>query len=226
MKYLMVILILTLAACGEKSSDLCQQFTPVSKTIDPAKKNLLVIGDSISINWAPYAAKQLSQYNVYHTYCNSESSSNGMRYIAYWVQGNTGPYDFIVFNFGDWDMPGNEQSVDVNQYTENMQALGSIIKTHSGGVLFLTEPMVSADFAPIQLGPNTFAMTNTVVDQYNQAATTVMNGLNIPVLDLYSTSLPLYQQNAYDSSKLHFTQAGDSFLANAIVTQLNTMGVN
>jgi lysophospholipase L1-like esterase len=214
----------SLSACGQKAPDACNDNTLVSSgKADPKKPNILVIGDSISIYWAPYAAAQLPQYNVYHTYCNSEGTTNLLAHLSSYLTYAGKSWDLVIFDAGDWDIPPNADGISVSEYQANLTVIGSEIKAHAAHTLFLTEPMVSASFTPVQLGPDEFTLSNATITTYNEAAQSVMEGLGIPVLDLFSVSQPLFEANDYDSSGIHFNQAGDQFLGAAVASQVQEM---
>lgn len=224
MRLISIITIVVASLGCQRPTDVCSIVTKVSpQDQDATKPNLLVIGDSISIGWTPYAAQQLTGYNVYHTYCNAESTSNGIHYISTWLMVQEETWDTVIFDFGDWDMPGNAQYSSIPDYSNNLQVIASEIKTHVRKVLFLTEPMVSATFSPVVIGGNTFYLTNYTIQDYNAASTQVMNSLNIPVLDLYSASSWLYLLNEYDSSGLHFNSIGNNFFGVLIAATVESL---
>jgi len=66
-------------------------------------KNMLIIGDSISIVDTPYIQKTLAPgINVEHNPGNGGSTKRGVENIEKWVGGSE--WDIILFNFGMYDM--------------------------------------------------------------------------------------------------------------------------
>ena len=66
-------------------------------------KNVLIIGDSISIGYTPYIVKAL-QPDVYveHNEGNGGSTVRGIQKVEQWIGGKQ--WDVILFNFGLHDL--------------------------------------------------------------------------------------------------------------------------
>lgn len=155
-----------------------------------SKPKVLIIGDSISLEYTPYVRKALdSKAVVAHSAGNLQDSNNGVRNLRRWI--GSGKWDVISFNFGLWDIcyrqPGSitkdkvngSIAVPLDQYERNLDLIASQLKAIGANVIFQSITVV----------PQQDPCRNSVdVEKYNQTAAKVMRRLGIPVNDLQVVS--------------------------------------
>jgi len=121
-----------------------------NKTIsdDPKLPRLLVIGDSISINYYKSLRKALKgKYNVHHPPTNCGPSAKGVKNIAKWLgdyQAKGRQWDVITFNFGHWDS-GNSKE----KYQDNLEFIISKMKSTGAKLIWVTTCPVPNGFEPV-----------------------------------------------------------------------------
>lgn len=184
-------------------------------------KNVLVIGDSISIGYTPYIQKNLSS-DAYVEHCsgNGGSTVRGLSNLTKWL-GNK-EWDVIVFNFGlhdlvykdslgNYDVKKGKQAVSLAEYQENLEIIIKKLKETTATLIFVTTTVVPEN-----------ATGRKVEDpaRYNAVACMVMKKNNIQVIDLYSVSMTVHVTNAQASNNVHYTEKGYELLAEPITTEL------
>ena len=147
-----------------------------------SKPKVLIIGDSISLEYTPYVRKALdSKAVVAHSAGNLQDSNNGVRNLRRWI--GSGKWDVISFNFGLWDIcyrqPGSitkdkvngSIAVPLDQYERNLDLIASQLKAIGANVIFQSITVV----------PQQDPCRNSVdVEKYNQTAAKVMRRLGQP----------------------------------------------
>jgi lysophospholipase L1-like esterase len=124
--------------------------TPVdNQTIsdNPKLPRLLVIGDSISINYYKSLCEALKgKYNIHHPPTNCGSSAKGAKNIVNWLgacQVKDRHWDVITFNFGHWDS-GNSKE----KYQDNLEFIISKLKSTGAKLIWVTTCPVPNGFVP------------------------------------------------------------------------------
>src|SRR6266540_1933513 len=164
-------LCLLLMACGhtkEKDPYPCDNVN----TVDDARPDILVIGDSISIGYTPFVQAALPGYDVSHNYCNAMDSKNGVNKIDLWLSQRPS-WGAITFNHGLWDVASWIRTSDSN-YRANLTSLARKIKASTTKPLFILTTEI-----PI----NTPYRSNARALELNAIALDVMNTEGVPVLD-------------------------------------------
>eukprot|EP01063_Lacrimia_lanifica_P007056 TRINITY_DN14463_c0_g1_i1.p1 TRINITY_DN14463_c0_g1~~TRINITY_DN14463_c0_g1_i1.p1 ORF type:complete len:321 (+),score=100.23 TRINITY_DN14463_c0_g1_i1:72-1034(+) len=156
-----------------------------------AKKNVLIIGDSVSIGYTPVVAELLADIAlVQHAPWDTsdggaEETAYGAYCLKYFLHSPEGvpvAPDVVLFNWGLHDGPlGNAtipgQQGNTTRYNEQLRAIAADLAARlpAAQLLFaLTTPYVCA------------SQNNGCVQTLNNEAAAVMRGLNISVLDNYS----------------------------------------
>ena len=165
--------------------------------INPSKKTVLIIGDSISIGYTPLVRQNLDS-NVLYNPCNAAYAGYTSYRIDTWLSEPN--YDVIVFNNGLWD--GYASGIHVDQYISNLRKTALAVKAKT------TRPIFMATTYSNEI-PSSMAKLN----QFAVAAQNLMNELGIPVLDLYSVS---YNVRSELVDGTHFTSYGYQVLANEV----------
>ncbi|MDA3923768.1 MAG: SGNH/GDSL hydrolase family protein [Kiritimatiellae bacterium] len=189
---------------------------------DPELPRVLLIGDSISINYTPDTREILKgKVNVYRPACNCMFSSNVAANIRKWL-GNE-KWDVVHFNAGIWDCHfvdkhGNIlQNVDKDFY--DADAIRTSPVKYKENLNKIIDAIIAAGAKPV------FA-TTTTVPRWNQKRRNYLKSLNttardvmfykqIPVNDLYGYSLP-YLKEWQLPDQVHFNSLGKKRLAKKV----------
>lgn len=178
-------------------------------TLDDARADILIIGDSISIGYTPYIQSTLEhQWDVSHNYCNARTSTNGVKHIDTWLNQRPDWYA-ITFNHGLHDAAANPAN-NLELYKSNLRIIAQKIKARTTRPLFILTTEVL---------PGTPGHEMWWVPALNQAASEVMIEEGIPIFDLNSVSrgIPHLHLNSTD---VHYTEEGSQVLADAINKEL------
>lgn len=209
MKYL-ILLCLVLIGCGGSGGE--SQPEEVAEI-----KNMLIIGDSISIGYTPYVQENLSQENYLvrrivngrGTPENARYSTHGAEHIDRWLsQYGVEMWDVVTFNHGLHDLH-DEVATDINAYKDALREVAIKIKAKSKLAIFINTTTVN------DVGGRHRENANVLI--YNDAAIEVMEELDIPVIDLYSVSVNIFHM-IYDD--VHFSEEGYSILGNALSVEV------
>lgn len=180
-------------------------------------KNVLIIGDSISIGYTPFVAEALSPaVSVIHNPGNGGSTVRGRDSIESWL-GNR-KWDVILFNFGlhdlvykdslnKYDVIRGKQSVSLEDYRKNLEYIVSKMKKTTAGIFFITTTMVPE---------NSPGRKPEDPSRYNQVAVEVMQRNGIPVLDLYTPSLSIHPAHSKPGN-VHYSPEGYEMLARLVI---------
>jgi len=201
-------------------------------------KNILIMGDSVSIGYTPYVVKLLDSktFNVQHTPSGSdggaEETAYGIQCLDYFLSTTTQhPWkaDVITFNWGlhnyaDDTVPGQSGPASVYdpQLDQIVQKLITYVKANNMKLIWISTT------------PVPFSTTyNDVVVDHNKYAANLMNTYTIPVVDLYSKvieycgSVPYWNcnisLNSHTDNNVHYTGSGYNYLAGFIVSALNSL---
>ncbi|AKQ46163.1 signal peptide protein [Rufibacter radiotolerans] len=192
----------------------------------PRKKNVLVIGDSISIGYFPFVQQGLADKAVLvHNKGNAQHTGTGLKKIHEWL--GQEKWDVIQFNWGLWDLcyrlpwEGNKagKSDKVNgslahtpeQYRANLDSLVTILKKTNAKLLFVTTSYVPEN------EPGRYVKDAPL---YNAVAREVMKKHGIEVNDIYAGSMEIHQKYGEAPNNVHYTPKGYQELATLITRQL------
>lgn len=100
---------------------------------DTAKKNVLIIGDSISIGYIPVVRENLTDFDVYHSPCNASWSGYIKLHIDSWLSKRK--YDVVIFNNGVRDL--NTESISLKSYDKNMTDIADRVLQETDDVYFV-----------------------------------------------------------------------------------------
>lgn len=196
----------------------------------PAKKRLLILGDSISIGYTPYVQKLLPEMTVLRPMRgekpeNCSGTTAGIANIDRWLQIEGGKWDVIHFNWGLHDLkhviPGDpkgaasEKASDppqatVEVYEKNLREIVGKLKATGAKLIFATT-------TPVPDGAMKVYRTNADVIKYNEAALKVMKENDILVNDLYTFSKPQLKDIQIQPANVHFTPKGSEALGKQVI---------
>ena len=187
-----------------------------------AKMNLpdvLIIGDSISMGYAPFVKEILTgKALVSRPEGNCEGTTKGVLNIDEWL-GNK-KWDIIHFNFGLHDLkhvntktgassnnPEDPRQADIKQYSKNLRIIVRRLKATGAKLIFATTTPVPKKSSPYREPEQ--------VLNYNKAALKIMKKEAIPVDDLFNFTLPLVKEIQLPDN-VHFTLEGYRKLAEKV----------
>ena len=196
----------------------------------PAKKRLLILGDSISIGYTPYVQKMLPEMTVVRPMKgdkpeNCSGTTAGIANIDRWLQLEGGKWDVIHFNWGLHDLkhvkpgdpkgaasdsPSDPPQATVEVYEKQLREIVAKLKATSAKLIFATT-------TPVPEGKMAVYRTNADAIKYNEAALRIMKENNIAVDDLYTFMKPKTAELQIQPANVHFTPAGSEALAKEVV---------
>lgn len=180
-------------------------------------KNVLIIGDSISIGYTPFVEKALAPgVVVTHNPGNGGSTVRGVENIEKWLDNRQ--WDVILFNFGLHDLAYKNQenrndvvngkiSVPLDEYRTNLETIVARLKETTAKLLFATTTVVPE---------NSSGRKAEDPAKYNAVALEVMKKSGIEVIDLYTASLAIHPQNSKPGN-VHYTPEGYELLASHVI---------
>ncbi len=196
-------------------------FVLISATVAKIR-NVLIIGDSISIGYTPFVQTALApEVIVEHNPGNGGSTGRGIQRIEEWI--GTKQWDVILFNFGlhdmvrvtperKYDTENGKISVSLQEYRENLVTIVHKLKETTATIIFINTTMVPE---------NAIGRKSEDPEKYNQVALEVMKENSIQVVDLYTPSLKIHPENS-NPGNVHYTEAGYIQLADYIVRAIKT----
>tara|TARA_B110000879_G_C11037230_1_gene457331 strand:- start:127 stop:873 length:747 start_codon:yes stop_codon:yes gene_type:complete len=189
------------------------------EVIDTSKKNMLILGDSISLGYTPYLQQMLSgTYDVYRIKRNTRHTGFGTRLLNEYFETQKFNCDIVTFNFGLWDIAyvlkafgddGFQLSTPI-EYSKNLQEITSSLKKNCRNVIFiLTTPVPTNDIS----------RANDDVILYNNIASEIMATNGVHIIDLYQFA----KNNEFITNDVHFTENQSLLIAKFIVTNLQSI---
>ncbi len=188
----------------------------------PEKKNVLIIGDSISIGYTPFVIAELKdEANVVRIKGNSETSTNCVAKIDTWL-GDT-KWDVIHFNCGLWDLcyrhpnstvQGNRDKINgtistsVEEYAQNLEIIVKRLKETGAELIFATITYVPSE------EEGRFVEDAQI---YNAAALKVMKRHGVKINDLYKPSAKIHAEQGQGKNNVHYKKVGYQTLSEYVV---------
>lgn len=193
------MLVAGLSACAKDGEvDQCGYIAPVTQ--DDARKDVLVVGDSISLGYFGHLGEQTGA-DVQHHDCNGRNSTFGRAMIDQWLTVRPA-FDAVVFNHGIWDNESERVYWTTDeQYELNLRYIARVIKTKTSCPIFLT---TSHSERPAETG----------IVHDNELAKQAMAQEGVFVLDLHTFTKGLERTDgvhysAENSAKIaHFVNDG------------------
>ena len=173
-------------------------------------KKLLLIGDSVRMNYQPGVVKQLNNIvSVSAPQDSARFAKYTLWYIREWL-GTYGTPDIIHWNNGMWDVYRFEGETTpfskLEEYIESISKIYEIMKQSGAKIIFATTTPVAE---------NNINAKNDEIDLYNKAALSVLSGKDIVINDL--NALLRGNTDKYICDDLmHLSQEGISLCGSAI----------
>lgn len=187
---------------------------------DDNVKNVLIIGDSISIGYTPYVEKALAPaVYVEHNAGNGGSTVRGVESVEKWIGDRQ--WDVILFNFGLHDLVHKDTlnkyditarvAVTLDEYRKNLEVIVARLRETTATLIFVTTTVVPENSAGRKVEDPA---------KYNAVALEVMKKNGIEVVDLYSFSKTIHPQNSKPGN-VHYTDKGYELLAAPLISTIN-----
>ena len=175
----------TKQGCQLSPTSCCKPGPPLPPS--PTLKNVLIIGDSVSIGYTSYASPNvpellsdvaLAQHGPWDVSDGGAGTTgNGVACLDNWlVTQAQAPvtWDLITFNFGLHDL--DNATAAESEYMEQLVNITTRLQATGAKLLYIT----TTPYMPLRL------LNNTVVEDLNAIANVVMAARGVPVLDLYT----------------------------------------
>ena len=189
--------------------------------------NILIIGDSISMEYTPYVAEMLkNEAAVQHNKGNAEHTDTGLKKLDQWL--GTTKWDVIHFNWGLWDLcyhnpaskvQGNRDKVTgtltttLEQYRKNLDQLVLRLKKTGATLIWAQTTVVPEGEAGRIVGDD---------KKYNEVAATVMKKHGIMIDDLYALTKK-FPSDLFDGpGNVHYTKDGYKKIAAQVTDTIRT----
>lgn len=188
----------------------------------------LLIGDSISLGYAPHVVNALKgKVEVVHHRGNAQHTGIGLKMLDRWV-GKT-QWDVIHFNWGLWDLcyrhpqskeQGNRDkqrgmlTTSLEQYEKNLDKLATRLKKTKAKLIWAHTSSVPTGEAGRKLGDD---------DSYNEAATRVMKKHGIRINDLNSLTDEFPPELFVKPGDVHYKSEGSKKIGQAVVKEISTV---
>lgn len=176
------------------------------------RKDILVIGDSISIGYTPTIGKLMPDYRVTHSKGNARNSFYTANNASQWLADMEQAPEIIIWNNGIWntihnytDEPLQFLMTTSQQYESDLENTAQILKQTGARIIFVTTTNIAE-------GTNFY--DETMLQDLNETAKTVMMRNGIEVYDLNAVSNGIL---SYKKDPVHYTDAGYYILGESIV---------
>ena len=189
--------------------------------------NTMILGDSVSIGYTGYVAKNLNNLTqLQHSPWDEQDGGAGATSVGVACLDNflktqrqtTVKWDLIMFNFGLHDLDHKTSSEDLYK-SQLLNITNRLMATGAKLMFALTTP-----FMPLT------TIGDTVVADLNRIATEIMTNKNIPILDLHKVITDhcgeLYTYCDWcrkEPCSYHYNQFGYVALGNAVIEALKKM---
>jgi len=193
-------------------------------------REVLILGDSISIGYTPYVQTMLSNLaDVKRPMLetggaeNCEGTTKGLMNLKRWLGDKK--WDVIHFNFGLHDLkhvdpetgegsqnPNDPLQADLKQYKKNLTEIVDILKRTGADLIFATTtPYPDKTEGPLR-DPG-------MSEKYNSIAIKIMNKNKITINDLYTFAKPRLDEIQLPNN-VHFNDNGYRELADKVIDRI------
>lgn len=196
----------------------------------PAKKRVLILGDSISIGYTPIVQKMLeNEMVVLRPMAKSGKAENcsgtkaGVANIDRWLQIDGGKWDVIHFNWGLHDLKheagGKASALATDPPQSTVEAYEKQLREIVGKLKGTGAKLIFATTTPVPEGKLAPWRSDADVVRYNAAALRVMKENGIAVDDLYAYVKPREAELQLPVN-VHFKPEGSKALAEEVVKSI------
>lgn len=217
-----IILILsTLVACGSgEQKEIVSELEVVTSCTNKTT-NVLIIGDSISEGYTPFAKDALRGVYVQHNmigstgYTNAQTSGFTLANIEDYLD-DCPKWDVVTFGNGLWDIAqtdgdGTPRGGSSSDYAQNIRAIGNRLISSGAVAVFLT-------MAPVETGDG--VCLDYLVRPYNDSAVAALSGTGVVISDFNSWA---HRQAKYQKrGDVHYSPEGYKILSQFVVQVIRT----
>jgi lysophospholipase L1-like esterase len=206
-----------------------------------SRKQVFLIGDSISIYYTPYLQSDLADVVLFSRKGRSQIESvdeevedpqaNGgdsravLNYLRMRFNDDRFHPDIVLVNCGLHDIKRNPKTnviqIDSSEYRKNLIAIFALLHLHKARVIWISSTPV--DDARHNLLSKQFYRYNADVERYNRIAREICATRHIPIIDLYEFTAHLGKDHYIDH--VHFDtstrELQAAFIAGAVTMLLN-----
>jgi lysophospholipase L1-like esterase len=206
-----------------------------------SRKQVFLIGDSISIYYTPYLQSDLADVVLFSREGRSQIESvdeevedpqaNGgdsravLNYLRMRFNDDRFHPDIVLVNCGLHDIKRNPKTnviqIDSSEYRKNLIAIFALLHLHKARVIWISSTPV--DDARHNLLSKQFYRYNADVERYNRIAREICATRHIPIIDLYEFTAHLGKDHYIDH--VHFDtstrELQAAFIAGAVTMLLN-----
>lgn len=180
-------------------------------------KRVLLLGDSIRLNYAPYVYRKLSdKAHITTPEDNGRFAKYTLHELPGWLK-TLGTPDIVHWNNGLWDLhhfDGCHPLTPLADYIQDLERVAMLLKTTGAHIIFATCT------TPLPENPE---WDNREVDTYNQAAKRLMERLNIPVNDLYRLTAGKEAQFINQDDLIHLNREGIRLIGEQVVQTIEPL---
>ncbi|MFO0815668.1 MAG: SGNH/GDSL hydrolase family protein [Gemmatales bacterium] len=217
MRFCLILILCTPATVCAQSKAPAKE-NPVFARIEdvPGRPRVLLIGDSISMDYTLYVRKLLAgQATVHRIPENGGPTSNGIAKLDQWLTMNgNSKWDVIHFNWGLHDLKITKQGHQVSpeQYESNLRMLVRKLKSTGAKLIW-------ASTTPVPPGVTNPPRKSEDVLVYNDIAVKIMKAEGIAINDLYSATLPNLK-SWQKTMNVHFHPVGSQGQAEVVASAI------
>jgi len=191
-----------------------------------ARGKVLILGDSISIGYAPVAARELAgDVFVAHHEGNSGDSANLLAHLDAWLAADADA-DLVHFNVGLHDLRlwrrSGEHQVPLVAYRDNLAEIVRRLEATGKALVWATTTPV--DDERNARGTGDFFRRNADVLAYNAAAREIVDAAGIPVNDLYAVIADAGPGDCLREDGVHMTDRGYVLLGQTVAAAVSRHG--
>ena len=176
-------------------------------------KKILLLGDSIRLNYAPFVYRKLSEKAlIVWPEDNCRFAKYTLHELPGWLK-TLGTPDIVHWNNGLWDLHhfnGAEPLTPLAEYVRDLEKVAGILKETGAQIIFATCTTAS---------PANSEWDNAQVAEYNAAAMRLMERLNIPVNHLYPLTNGK-EEEMISKDLIHLSPAGIKTVGQKVVETL------
>ena len=186
----------------------------------PTLPKVLLLGDSIRQSYEPIVSKRLSgRAEVVGPKDNGRFSLYTLVSLRQWIE-DLGKPKIIHWNNGLHDCghcpTRSPIQIPIEMYTGNLEFILKQLREISPYLIWATSTPVHPNSS---FTSDDWFWRNEEIDQYNQAASELMNRYNVPINDLHK--LVFQKPDDYLSEdNIHLSEAGQQACANAVVDRI------
>jgi len=184
------------------------------------RRRILIIGDSISMGYAPRVAEVLAgTAEVVHNPGNAGDTDHTAAEVGGWLA-DARP-DVVHFNCGLHDIKVSREThvnqVPLPRYRTNLEAIVAALAASKAALIWATTtPVVESRHTAMK----EFDRYNRDVDAYNAAAVGIVAPAVQAVNDLHAVAVARGSETLIDADGVHFTDAGYRILADVVAERL------